>query len=320
MSASAASLVDHCVRRLSSRIPFCRLDSAVTFSVVHSLRERARSERLAVIIALLQPTPEVYELFDDVILLKDGCTVYHGSRSAIPEYMTSLGFQPPKPDVSSHGISISMSRQTSAATDAGDVGKPAPISLAGMKDATSLPAPSAGPGAHADDETMDIADWLAELLSFPNRTHAKDLARANAAKARLAGINSSNANLVGMSLSPVPSAASGLDTMADKSGVDAAHKTSTSAQAIEPPMTTAAMVAAWKASSMYLNSVTPPSNMPKLDIANFNEASVAQYGRPYAHAWPVHTWSVVKRQWILLMRNKLFIGFRVFSAIFMVNA
>ena len=48
------------------------LDAAVTFDIVASIRAWARAMRGTVVIALLQPTPEVYSLFDEVILMREG--------------------------------------------------------------------------------------------------------------------------------------------------------------------------------------------------------------------------------------------------------
>ncbi len=45
--------------------------------------------------ALLQPTPECYGLFDDVMLMRDGAIVYHGPRPELPGYLEGLGFLPP---------------------------------------------------------------------------------------------------------------------------------------------------------------------------------------------------------------------------------
>ena len=56
-------------RRLTPPLPrriSTGLDSAVTFDIVKSLKARATSNGLGVVIALLQPTPEVYDLFDEV--------------------------------------------------------------------------------------------------------------------------------------------------------------------------------------------------------------------------------------------------------------
>ena len=45
--------------------------------------------------ALLQPAPETYELFDDVMLLVEGCLLYHGPQIDILDFFASLGLAPP---------------------------------------------------------------------------------------------------------------------------------------------------------------------------------------------------------------------------------
>ena len=36
-----------------------------------------------VLIALLQPAPEVYNLFDDILLLAEGCVIFHGPKDEV---------------------------------------------------------------------------------------------------------------------------------------------------------------------------------------------------------------------------------------------
>lgn len=47
------------------------------------------------LIALLQPPPEVYDLFDDVMLMSEGTLVYHGPREDIAPFFRQCGFAPP---------------------------------------------------------------------------------------------------------------------------------------------------------------------------------------------------------------------------------
>ena len=49
------------------------MDSATTFSVIKWLRVITHALRLTTVVSLLQPAPEVFYLFDDVLLLTDGC-------------------------------------------------------------------------------------------------------------------------------------------------------------------------------------------------------------------------------------------------------
>lgn len=48
-----------------------------------------------VLMALLQPAPEVFELFDDVLLLSEGQVVFHGPKEQVVPCFSSLGFEIP---------------------------------------------------------------------------------------------------------------------------------------------------------------------------------------------------------------------------------
>ncbi|CAN0467443.1 unnamed protein product, partial [Scytosiphon promiscuus] len=51
----------------------------------------SRSFRTTVVVALLQPPPETYELFDNVLLMAEGKIIYHGPRKDVVPYFNSLG-------------------------------------------------------------------------------------------------------------------------------------------------------------------------------------------------------------------------------------
>ncbi len=74
------------------------LDSAVTYDIIRRLRARAMDNGLTVLVSLLQPTPETYALFDEVLLLREGAVVFHGPRASLPSYLAGLGFSPPPED------------------------------------------------------------------------------------------------------------------------------------------------------------------------------------------------------------------------------
>lgn len=74
------------------------LDASVTYDICASIKAWTTEMNGTVIIALLQPTPEVYSLFDDILLLREGSVVYHGARALLPGYLAGLGFSPPADD------------------------------------------------------------------------------------------------------------------------------------------------------------------------------------------------------------------------------
>ena len=72
------------------------LDSATSFDILHALRQWTRVMSGSTMVALLQPTPECFELFDQLILLRQGAVVYDGPIGGVREYLQSIGV--PVPD------------------------------------------------------------------------------------------------------------------------------------------------------------------------------------------------------------------------------
>uniref|UniRef100_A0A7S3UDR3 ABC transporter domain-containing protein n=1 Tax=Picocystis salinarum TaxID=88271 RepID=A0A7S3UDR3_9CHLO len=72
------------------------LDSATTYSVAESLVFVTHKFRLTSLISLLQPPPETYDLFDNIILLAQGHLLYHGPREGTLPFFSSLGFVKPE--------------------------------------------------------------------------------------------------------------------------------------------------------------------------------------------------------------------------------
>lgn len=76
------------------------LDSSTTFQIVKCIGNFVRQMEGTVLMALLQPAPETFELFDDLMLLSEGYMVYHGPRAEVLEFFESLGFKlPPRKGV-----------------------------------------------------------------------------------------------------------------------------------------------------------------------------------------------------------------------------
>nr|CAB3463375.1 unnamed protein product [Digitaria exilis] len=72
------------------------LDSSTTFQIVKSIRQFIHILGGTAIISLLQPAPETYDLFDDIILLSDGQIVYQGPQDDVLEFFESVGFKCPE--------------------------------------------------------------------------------------------------------------------------------------------------------------------------------------------------------------------------------
>ncbi|KAL9463298.1 hypothetical protein AB3S75_001161 [Citrus x aurantiifolia] len=72
------------------------LDSSTTFQIVNCFKQNIHINSGTAVISLLQPAPETYNLFDDIILLSDGQIVYQGPRELVLEFFESMGFKCPK--------------------------------------------------------------------------------------------------------------------------------------------------------------------------------------------------------------------------------
>ncbi|XP_023512684.1 pleiotropic drug resistance protein 1-like [Cucurbita pepo subsp. pepo] len=72
------------------------LDSSTTYQIVNSLRQSIQILNGTALISLLQPAPETYDLFDDIILISDGQVVYQGPRENVLEFFEHMGFTCPQ--------------------------------------------------------------------------------------------------------------------------------------------------------------------------------------------------------------------------------
>ncbi|XP_057956194.1 ABC transporter G family member 31 isoform X2 [Malania oleifera] len=76
------------------------LDSSTTYQIVKCIRNFVHLMEGTVLMALLQPAPETFDLFDDLVLLSEGHVVYHGPREEVLKFFESLGFRlPPRKGV-----------------------------------------------------------------------------------------------------------------------------------------------------------------------------------------------------------------------------
>ncbi|CDO99881.1 unnamed protein product [Coffea canephora] len=72
------------------------LDSSTTFQIIKYMRQMVHIMDVTMIISLLQPAPETFDLFDDIILLSEGQIVYHGPRENVLEFFEDVGFKCPE--------------------------------------------------------------------------------------------------------------------------------------------------------------------------------------------------------------------------------
>ncbi|XP_077234885.1 ABC transporter G family member 39-like isoform X2 [Tasmannia lanceolata] len=72
------------------------LDSSTAFQIVKFMSQVAHVTDGTMLISLLQPTPETFDLFDDIILLSEGQIVYQGPCDKILDFFEFIGFKCPE--------------------------------------------------------------------------------------------------------------------------------------------------------------------------------------------------------------------------------
>uniref|UniRef100_M4BGL5 ABC transporter domain-containing protein n=1 Tax=Hyaloperonospora arabidopsidis (strain Emoy2) TaxID=559515 RepID=M4BGL5_HYAAE len=88
------------------------LDSAATYDIIKTKHSVAKKLQKTVVIALLQPGPEVFALFDNVILMNEGEIMYNGPREQVVDYFESLGFKcPAERDVADYLLDLGTNQQ-----------------------------------------------------------------------------------------------------------------------------------------------------------------------------------------------------------------
>ncbi|KAE8699641.1 hypothetical protein F3Y22_tig00110575pilonHSYRG00032 [Hibiscus syriacus] len=72
------------------------LDSSTTFQIVTCLQQLTHITEATILVSLLQPAPETFDLFDDIILMAEGKIVYLGPCSYVQEFFENCGFRCPE--------------------------------------------------------------------------------------------------------------------------------------------------------------------------------------------------------------------------------
>jgi ABC-type multidrug transport system ATPase subunit len=72
------------------------LDAVTTFDIIQAAKNIVHHLDSTFVISLLQPPPEVFDLFDEVILMSEGQIIYQGPTQSAVEYFESIGYICPK--------------------------------------------------------------------------------------------------------------------------------------------------------------------------------------------------------------------------------
>lgn len=75
--------------------PSSGLDSFMAYNVVQTLHDLARNRNMTIICTLHQPRSQIWDLFDDLLVLSEGSVMYFGPASESMEFCRSLGYPCP---------------------------------------------------------------------------------------------------------------------------------------------------------------------------------------------------------------------------------
>ncbi|KAK1575446.1 hypothetical protein Q3G72_005536 [Acer saccharum] len=81
------------IRKLCHRIAQIWSRQLHNISNVECMQQIAHLTEATILMSLLQPDPETFDLFDDIILLSEGQIVYQGPREHVLEFFWSFGFK-----------------------------------------------------------------------------------------------------------------------------------------------------------------------------------------------------------------------------------
>ncbi|KAF5191191.1 Abc transporter g family member [Thalictrum thalictroides] len=91
VSIGQEMLVNPCLLLLDE--PTSGLDSTTAQRIIATLQGLARGGR-TIVTTIHQPSSRLYQMFDKVIVLSDGCPIYSGSARRVEEYFRTIGYMP----------------------------------------------------------------------------------------------------------------------------------------------------------------------------------------------------------------------------------
>jgi len=317
------------------------LDAAVTLHIFTALKQACELNRTSVVTALLQPTPETYGLFDEIILLKDGYTVFHGPRDDIPSWLWEVaGLEVPH-GVDEAGFLVDFLADPKTQYDAAlkafvqreQAEKETPEQSKAMpQNGVVRPAP-----INVNQSGVEVRPHTPSFVRIHNGNGAEvdaasaavEAAPAEQAPAALVPAGASSPTAVSVTVpagSAVVSAPSvpvngddrvkGLRAMNSSSFVPMYHSR---AQAT-PVYDADELFERYRNSRFHAAMRTEVDLAQKaatpLDSANWSAYNRASYGSRFPHSTMRHMRLNLKRQWQLTSRNRTMIPPRMFQAIF----
>ena len=362
--------------------PTTGLDAAVSRDIMVVLKEWCRVSGGTVIAALLQATPECFELYEDLVLMREGHVCYHGPRAEVARFMEQHWglIAPPEQDLADFIIEVLTNPTQQFEKQAKRIKQarvhrrfpilqqpqpqlqpqqqqqqqnPTAAAAANNNYTNGYPSNLGVGNGHVKQQASQALAWPDPANSNSNaapersashlRFHmGTDVATGDeedevlVARIPRPGQGQNSPKVAPEAASPVaaveavaPQVPAGAAAAAG-AGAAAGSLEGLSALSTSPslwPLTTSALVGAYKASPYFLLQRSAVDQVQaergarvaalKLAPARAHHSAytIAQYGRLYTRGFRTHLSLALGRQMLLLLRNKQTVPPRAFSAI-----
>jgi len=286
------------------------LDASTAYDVFNAMRAWTSITRGSCVAALLQPGPELFDLFDDLILLKDGAVVYSGPRDGVMAHFEQMGlYCPPNQEFAdflveylSHPKDVyrrQLEKQLRPTSQAHPSAKTQKWSF----DVSAGEMKSSEPDQQSNSNTTNTKrvsiSTEPEAVTFHNVEVSDN--DSEEGQDRLEGKKAPVLVSLGGDMEMVPLGAS---------------KSQPSSNTV--PMTAPEMVAALRASPVWIpqqKSIDTPC--PKFDLTKYHPLVQRQYGGGFSHSFLAHFKVNFRRQMMMTARDKAAFIPRLFQATFM---
>ena len=285
------------------------LDSATSFDILTALRSWTRVMNGSTMIALLQPTPECFELFDNIVLLRQGAVIYHGPTSQVRAYLQSIGVPVPDDmDLADFLVDFLTDPAAIYQRTLSRAGHEAQwVAVAGIVDAELV----------VENDAADVAEaelgTVLPLLSSAQRQSTSTTEREGGEDSQK---GSYTARKIFDKCSSSPS-------QTRRTAINLRHTAEITANAMPTaPLTTVSLVAAFHASaqhhintaSQHYHTCTTPRHTT---ISHLSPYTRAQFGQPYGRSFLDLLAANLSRSAKIMRRNTGFWLPRILQAVFL---
>jgi len=268
------------------------LDASTAYDVFAAMRSWTDVLGTSVVAALLQPGPELFELFDNVILMRESQIVYAGPRTEVMDHFEKHGlYCPPDQDFADYLVEF--------------LTNPSEVYRKQLKK-NLLPT---------SQSQRVVKEEVKEKIEDARRRHSVSVSQASQVKVHAAAGES-------IEMSELPGSVNNAVEVMPRA-YDEGQKEHKQPKKVESlggpvPLSTAALAAAYHASPYFAeHQKLLSSSKPKFDMSKLHPLVQRQYGGEFSHSYWQHSKSVLHRQVLYNMRNKGAIYPRLFQAVYM---